>query len=346
LALAEGEGGADDLHIVSTGPIDPVAANILAPYGSIVVAPAGNEAALMPLMPSALALIVRGGGVATGAMISAAPHLRVIGRSGVGYDSVDLPAATARKIPLVYVPGVGARAVAEAGVAFILALAKNLSYWDHATKTGNWKSRFLSNPRDVAGAVIGIVGFGKIGSTLAELLHGFNARLLAYDPLVSAETALPFGVELTSLEDLLRSSDFISLHAPLNTGTRGMINRDSLQLMKPGAFLINLARGGLVESLDVLYEFLQNGRLAGAALDVFEPEPPDHTHPIFRLPNLITAPHALGMTEATMRQIFSSMASDMAAILDGRRPRFVVNPEVLGDSSQSDSSRSVDVKQS
>jgi D-3-phosphoglycerate dehydrogenase / 2-oxoglutarate reductase len=321
----------NDFDIVATGPVDATAADILAPYGSLVVASAGNEAALLPLMGRARGLIVRGGGVATRAMMSAAPHLRVIGRSGAGYDSVDLRAATDRKIPLVYVPGTGARAVAEAGVALILALAKSLSYWDREMKAGNWQSRFLSNPRDVAGSVIGIVGFGKIGSTIAELLRGFNARLLAYDPLVAPERALPFAVELTTLEELLQSSDFVSLHAPLNAATRGMINRASLERMKPGAFLINLARGGLIESLNVLCEFLQNGRLAGAALDVFEPEPPDHTHPIFRLPNVITAPHALGMTEATMRQIFKSMADDMAAVLDGQRPRFVVNPEVLED---------------
>jgi D-3-phosphoglycerate dehydrogenase len=319
----------NDFDIVATGPVDTATADILAPYGSLVVASEGNEAALLPLMRRALGLIVRGGGVATKAMMSAAPHLRVIGRSGAGYDSVDLRAATDRKIPLVYVPGTGAHAVAEAGVALIFALAKNLFHWDHEMKTGNWQSRFLSNPKDVAGSVIGIVGFGKIGSTMAELLRGFNARLLAYDPLVSPEKGLPFAVELTTLEELLRLSDFVSLHAPLNTATRGLINRASLERMKPGAFLINLARGGLIESLDVLCEFLKNGRLAGAALDVFEPEPPDHTHPLFQLPNLITAPHALGMTEATMRQIFKSMADDMAAVLDGRPPRFVVNAEVL-----------------
>lgn len=319
------------LDIVATGPVDAATADILAPYGSLVVAPEGSEATLLPLMRRALALIVRGGGVATGAMISAAPHLRVIGRSGAGYDSVDVRSATDRKIPLVYVPGAGARGVAEAAVALILALAKNLVYWDRETKSGNWQSRFLSNPKDLSGSVIGIVGFGNIGSTLAELLRGFNSHLLVYDPLVSLERTRQFGVESTSLEELLRSSDFVSLHAPLTAETRGMINRASLELIKPGAFLINLARGGLIESLDVLYEFLQNHRLAGAALDVFEPEPPDHTHPIFRLPNLITAPHALGMTEGTMRQIFKSMAGDMAAVLDGRRPRFVVNPEVLED---------------
>ncbi len=320
-------------NIVATGPIDPAAVAILAPYGNLVIAADGNEASLLPLMGLAVGLVVRGGGVATKAMISAAPHLRVIGRPGAGYDSVDVGAASERKIPLVYVPGVGARAVAEAALTLILALAKDLPYWDRQLRAGDWGSRFRSSPKDIAGSVIGLVGLGNIGSTLAELLRAFNARLLAYDPLVAQEKADRCEVELVSLDYLLRTSDFVSLHVPLTAETRGMINRATLGIMKPGSFLINLARGGLIESMDVLSEFLTNGKLAGAALDVFEPEPPDHNHSIFQLKNLITSPHALGMTEGAMRQIFKTMAEDMAAVFVGRNPRFVVNPEVLQEGS-------------
>jgi D-3-phosphoglycerate dehydrogenase / 2-oxoglutarate reductase len=316
-------------EIVATGPVDAGAAKVLAPYGTMVVASSGDEAALLPHMPNALGLIVRGGGVATRAMIAAAPHLRVIGRSGVGYDSVDIHAATARGIPVVYVPGTGARAVAEAAVTLILSLAKNLFWWDRQTRAGNWQARFHSQPADVAGSIIGIVGLGNIGAALAELLAPFHARLVAYDPLVPAEKARQLGVELIPLETLLEESDVVSLHAPLTAETRSMVNRRALERMKPGAFLVNLARGGLIESLDVLLEFLRSGKLAGVALDVFEPEPPDHRHPIFAEPNVIVSPHALGMTAGTMRDIFASMASDMAAVLEGRSPRFVVNPEAF-----------------
>jgi D-3-phosphoglycerate dehydrogenase / 2-oxoglutarate reductase len=322
------------LRIVATGPVDAGATNILAPHGALVVASSGDEATLLPLMSQALGLIVRGGGVATDAMIAAAPNLRVIGRSGVGYDSVDIGAATARGIPVVYVPGMGARAVAEAAVTLILSLAKNLFWWDRQIRAGNWQARFHSQPEDVAGSVIGIVGLGNIGTLLAELLAPFHARLVAYDPLVKAEKAHRSHVELTSLESLLEISDFVSLHAPLTGETRGMVNRGALERMKQGAFLINLARGGLIENLDVLLEFLQNGKLAGAALDVFDPEPPDHRHPIFAQANVIVSPHALGMTAGTMRDIFASMASDMAAVLEGRTPRFVVNPEVFSRSTK------------
>jgi D-3-phosphoglycerate dehydrogenase len=315
--------------IVATGPIHPEAAAILAPCGNLVVANNGCEATLLPLMTRAAGLVVRGGGVATRAMIAAAPNLRVIGRSGAGYDSVDVRAASERKIPLVYVPGAGTRAVAEAGVALILALAKNLFYWDAAMKAGNWKSRFESSPKDVAGSVVGLVGLGNIGSALAEMLRPFHCRMLAYDPVLTPQKSEQYEVEPSTLKALFTASDFISLHAPLTPETRGMINRETLMQMKPGAFLINLARGGLIESMDVLFEFLTGGRLAGAALDVFDPEPPDHNHPIFQLRNVITSPHALGMTESTMRDVFKSMAEDMVAVLNRRRPRFVVNPEVL-----------------
>jgi len=177
------------LDIVTTGPVDAATAAILATYGNLVIATDGREATLLPMMDKAVGLIVRGGGVATRAMIFGAPHLRVIGRSGVGYDSVDVGAATERKIPLVYVPGAGARAVAEAAMALILALAKNLTYWDREMRAGNWQSRFHSSPKDVAGSVIGLVGLGNIGSALADLLRGFDARVLAYDPLAPTERA-------------------------------------------------------------------------------------------------------------------------------------------------------------
>jgi phosphoglycerate dehydrogenase-like enzyme len=317
--------------IVATGPVDPRVEEILAPYGPVMVAPDSSEASLLPLMPEAIGLIVRGGGVATEGMMAAAPHLRVIGRSGAGYDSVDLRAASQRGIQLVYVPGVGARAAAEAALTLMLALAKNLFHWDRALKRGDWNSRFVSSPKDLTGATVGIVGLGRIGIALAELLQPFRVRILAYDPLQSEERARAAGASLAGLEDVLHSSDFVSLHAPLTAGTRGMINRATLALFKPGCFFLNLARGGLLESLDALYEALQLGTLAGAGLDVFDPEPPDQAHPIFQLPNVITAPHALCISEGAMRQIFESMAADMAAVLAGSRPRHVVNAEVFGE---------------
>jgi D-3-phosphoglycerate dehydrogenase len=318
--------------IVGTGPIDDIASDLLKPFGTIVIAPDPAEACVMPLLKQAIGLIVRGGGSATATMIQAAENLKVIGRSGSGYESVDIVAANQRKIPVVYAPGLGARAVAEAAITFMLALCKNLCYWDRQMKCGNWKSRFEFRPRDLDQATLGIVGLGNIGQTLARLTSPFRMTLLAYDPYVSPDKAEELGVRLTSLTELLSTSDFISLHAPQMPETKAMINRERLRLVKRGAYFINLARGGLVESLDVLYDALLDGTLAGVALDVFEPEPPDVNHAIFKHPNCLTSPHVLGTSEAAMREVFRSMAEDMVAVLRGVRPRFVVNPESLNGS--------------
>jgi D-3-phosphoglycerate dehydrogenase len=161
-------------------------------------------------------------------------------------------------------------------------------------------------------------------------MRPFNMRILAYDPYASRDRARELGVELVSLEEMLPQSDFISLHVPVTPETRGLINRRTMMLIKRGACLINIARGGLVESLDLLVEALESGALEGVGLDVFDPEPPDFGHPLFRQPNCLTSPHALAMTTGAMFKVFKSMAEDVAAVLNGNRPRFVVNPEVFG----------------
>ena len=317
--------------IVCTGPIDNAAVEILRPYGEVVIASAFQEEVLLPLLDRAIGLVVRGvEGSVSARVINAAPDLKVIGRSGVGYDNVDINAATALRIPVVYTPGVNARAIAEAAIALISTLCKKVFFWDRQLKLGNWNSRFQNQPGDLDGATLGIIGFGRIGQMLAELIRPFNVTILAYDPYVSNERAKQLEVELVDLEALLARSDFISIHAALTPETQGLINRERLQQIKPGAYIVNLARGGLIESLDVLYEALESGELGGVGLDVFQPEPPDVSHPIFQLPNCVTSPHALGLTPQALTKIFESMANDMAAVLDGKPPRHVVNPEVFG----------------
>lgn len=321
----------ENSRIVCTGPIHNVAVEILRPHGEIVIASAFQEEALLPLLDGAIGLVVRGvEGSVSARVINAAPDLKVIGRSGVGYDNVDISAATARKIPVVYTPGVNARAIAEAAIALIFALCKKVFFWDRQLKLGNWNSRFRNQPGDLDGATLGIIGFGRIGQMLAELIRPFNVTILAYDPYVSNERARQLETELVDLDALLERSDFISIHAALTPETQGLINRARLQHIKPGAYIVNLARGGLVESLDVLYEALQSGKLGGVGLDVFQPEPPDVSHPVFQLPNCVTSPHALGLTPQAMTKIFESMANDMAAVFKGMSPRHVVNPEVFG----------------
>ena len=315
--------------VVCTGPIDKNATEILHPHGRIVFTPDTKVESLQPLVGDAIALVVRGEAQINAQVIEAATELKVIGRTGVGYNNVDIAAATARKIPVVFTPGAGARAVAEAAVSFMLALCKRVCYWDNEMKAGNWQSRHGPYNRDLDGATLGIIGFGRIGRILASMVKPFNMTVLAHDPFVPATEAANLDVQLMPLEKLFAQSDFISIHAVVTDETRAMINRQLMKQIKRGAYLINLARGDLIESLDVIHEALTDGRLAGAALDVFAPEPPEVSHPIFKQANCLTSPHAMAMTEQSMARIFDSMAKDVAAVLEGKRPQHVVNPEVL-----------------
>jgi len=318
--------------ILATGPIGDVAYEILEPYGEIVILPDRSDVSVFPQLPDAIGVVLRGDGRFTAQAFAAATNLQVIARSGVGYDNVDVSAANEHGIPVVFTPGAGARAVAEAAMAWMLALCKDIPFWDRQFKAGHWNSRYERQSGDLEGATLGIVGFGRIGQQLARLAGPFDMNIVAFDPFVDQETAGKLGVRLVEMSALFSQSDFISLHCVSNEENRGLINSETLQHVKRGAYFINLARGALVENLDILHEALEDGRLAGVGIDVFSPEPPEpHTydHPLFKHANCLTAPHSLASTRGAMTKIFKSMANDMAAIFRGERPQFVVNPEVF-----------------
>jgi D-3-phosphoglycerate dehydrogenase len=316
-------------RIIATGQVLPVAHEILGRFGHLEVASHTDEESLIARMDGAVALIVRGLVPISARLIDSAAALRVIGRTGAGYENVDIAAATRRGIPVVYAPGAGAKAVAEATLAMMLALAKSLRELDRITRSGEWSARHSAVIGDLDGAVLGIIGLGRIGREVARLAQAFGMRVVAADPMVSAESARQAAVELLPLDSVLEIADFLSLHAPLDESTRGMLNRERLARMKPGAILVNLARGGLIESLDVIYEALESGRLAGAGLDVFPVQPPDPSHPIFRHPRLLCSPHTIGLSTKAALGIFTMMSQGMADVLDGRIPQNVVNPEVF-----------------
>ena len=318
-------------RIVTTAPIDDTAIDILSKSAKFETAPDVSEETLLSLLEGTVGIVVRGEGAAGANVIHAAKELKVIGRCGVGYNNVDIVAATERGIPVVYVPGAGAKAVAEGAIAILLSLVKRLSFFDNAVKTGDWGQRYEVKAWDMEGKTLGVAGLGRIGRNFAKLASSFDMKIIAADPAVTPQQAAEIGVELVSLEELFAQSDYISIHMPLMDATRGIINRNLLKKVKPGAFLINTSRGGVIESLDVLLEALEDGRLERVGLDVFEPEPPDISHPIFKHPHFQCSPHAIGMSYGGMERIFRSMANDMVAVLEGRKPEpgNVVNPEVL-----------------
>lgn len=316
-------------RIIATGPVPSLTRDALSPFASIEVATSTDEASLISLAHDAIGLIVRGVTPISRRLIESGKELRVIGRTGAGYDNVDILAATENGIPVVFAPGAGTRAVAEGTLLMLLALTKRLRELDQKTRAGNWGARDEVAIGDLCGATLGVIGLGRIGSQVGRLAQAFGMNVIASDPAVKKDVAESMGIELVSFDVLLRTSDFISLHAPLNDQTRGLINAESLHSMKRGAVLINLARGGLLADLDVLNEALESGTLSALGLDVYPNEPPDISHPIFRRADVLCTPHCMGLSARAAHATFSMVSEGMADVFHGRIPVNVVNPQVF-----------------
>src|SRR5947209_18953262 len=240
------------------------------------------------------ALLVRSAVQVTREVLAKAPKLRVIGRAGVGVDNVDLDAATAAGVLVMNTPGGNAVSVAEHTMALMLAMARYIPQATASTKAGKWeKKKFLGS--ELRGKVLGIVGLGSIGREVVKRARSFEMRILAHDPYVSSQSAQDLGVELASLPDLYRQSDYITLHVALTPETDHMLNAEAFALMKPGVRIVNCARGELID-VEALQRAMENGQVAGAALDVFEKEPPGEM-PLFTLEDVVATPHIAGSTE-------------------------------------------------
>jgi D-3-phosphoglycerate dehydrogenase len=316
-------------RILATGPVSALARELLSPFASIEVAASIDERSLIALAPGAIGLIVRGVVPISRRLIEAGKDLQVIGRTGAGYDNVDIQAATEHGIPVVFAPAAGTRAVAEGTLLMLLALAKRLRELDVKARAGQWSARDELAIGDLYGATLGIVGLGRIGSQVGRLAQAFGMKVIAHDPMVGNEAAATMGIDLVGLEELLGRADFISLHAPLNEHTRELVSADRLRSVKRGAILVNLARGGLLADLDVLYEALESGRLSGLGLDVYPNEPPDVSHPIFRRTDVLCTPHCMGLSRRAAHATFSMVSEGMADVFRGRIPVNVVNPQVF-----------------
>jgi len=257
-------------------------------------------------------------------VLAARPDLRVIARAGVGYDAVDTAAATDHGIAVTTTPGTNHDSVAEHTFALMLALARNLIPQHRGTQAGKWP-RQANLP--LRGRTLGIAGLGRIGKAVAIRGAAFGMPLLAYEPFPDEAFVKMYGITLVTLERLLAEADYLTLHVPLTPESRNLLNRESLQSMKPSAFLINTSRGGLISEADLL-EALLNKRIAGAALDVFEQEPPPHT-PLFDLDNVVLTAHTAGVDLQSRDEMALSAAEAIVALSRGEWPaEKVVNPQV------------------
>lgn len=293
----------------------------------LVVAKAGDPTELASLVVDADAILTCFKQVPA-EVIRAGQHLQVIGRYGIGVDNIDVVEASRLGIIVTNVPAYCLDEVAEHALGLLLGLARNIPAYNTAVRDGNWDLKAGRRLFRMAGQTLGIVGFGKIGQTLATKASGFGVRVLAYDPLMDAERIRARGAEPSDLDDLLRRSDLVSLHVPLTDATRHLIDARRLRIMKPTAFLVNTSRGGIID-LEALREALSQGWIAAAGLDVFEPErlPPDH--PLLTLPNLVATPHVAFYSEESVLELERKAARNVADVFMGRLPESVVNRDVL-----------------
>lgn len=267
----------------------------------------------------AVGAIVRAAYILDKAALDNLPALKVIARTGVGTDLVDLDEADRRNIPVVITPGSNTNAVAEGVFAHILHLIKRLGPLTKLVATGKFAERDRYLVGDLAGATLGIIGYGRIGRQVATLAKAFDLNVFAYDPY----TDIPNDLKVATLAELLSKSTIVTLHLPLTSETSGLINRESLKMFRDGAILINCSRGALID-LDAAYAGLIAGKLGGLGLDVFDPEPPIH-HPIFEHENVVLTPHVMGLSEQAKLATFIDAAQGVRDFIDGKRPSAIAN---------------------
>jgi D-3-phosphoglycerate dehydrogenase len=265
----------------------------------------------------------------TGEVLDQLPGLLVVGRPGIGVDSIDLEAATERGVAVVNTPDGPTVSTAEHAVALLLALARR--HKAAARLLSQEGGSFVTEPKllEVHGMTLGLVGLGRIGKQVARICGlGLGMKVVAFDPYVPAEQAAELGVTMYSdLFEILRISDFVSLHCPPSSKTKGLINAQALAAMRPTAYLVNCARGVIVDET-ALIAALQTGQIAGAGLDVFDPEPPECTNPLLHMENVVATPHTAGFTEGALRAMGLGVAHEVLAVLAGECPANLVNPAV------------------
>lgn len=312
--------------VVLAGPIHPAGHELLETEARVVVCEDLTEDGICAAAADAEGILFRIKPPCTESLMSRCHKLRVVGRYGVGLDTVDLPAATRRGVAVVHAPGSNSQAVAEHAVMLMLNCVKRTLRIDRMTRGGDWGGRRVAGIRELEGKTLGIVGVGNIGRRVARIAgQGFGMRVLGYDPYVPADELRRRGAEpVGSLEELLRQADVVSCHTPLTDETQSMINERTIGLMKPGAIFVNTSRGP-VQNERALFEALVRGQLAAAGLDVWETEPNPLDNPLMTLDNVVCTSHVAGVSEEANRAIGLQVAGEMLRVLRGERPHVLAN---------------------
>lgn len=307
--------------------IPQAAMDILAGKVDPVILPDSSVETAKRLAGDVEGIILRTNIKVTREVMDAAPHLKVISRTGVGVDNVDVDAATEKGILVCNTPGANSNSVAEQTVALMLSLAKQLKTMDKAVREGNWQIRNASKSVDLEGKTLGLVGLGHVGSLVAQKCRlAFHMRVIAYDPYVEQKE----GVELcSSLDQVFRQADFVSIHVPYMAETHHLVDVRLLKLMKPDSCLINTSRGAVVDE-NALIEALKSESIAGAGLDVFENEPPSPENPLFGFDNVVSTPHSAALSRECVVKVAMTAVQAVVDCLEGRQPMDIYNKKELG----------------
>jgi D-3-phosphoglycerate dehydrogenase len=269
------------------------------------------------------ALIVRSRTKVTKDVIERAKRLKIIGRAGVGVDNIDIDYATQKGIVVVNAPGGNTISAAEHTIGLIFAIARRIPQADRSVKDGKWERKKFMGV-ELRGKTIGIIGLGRIGYEVAKRVRALEMKILAYDPYISEERAKTVGAKLVDLDELLMNSDFITIHVPKTKETENLISDREFEMMKDGVYIINASRGGIVNE-EALYKALKSGKVAGAALDVYEKEPPDRDNPLLKLDNVVTTPHIGASTKEAQMMVGVTIAHEIISFFKGLPVRNAIN---------------------
>lgn len=313
-------------RIVVADPLAQTGIDLLRHHTEVLLA--ADADALHGALPTSDALIVRSRTQVTAQVLDRGPGLRIVGRAGIGVDNIDVQAATDRGVLVVNAPLGNVRSTAEHTVALLFALARRVVAADAAVREGRWKANYEG--MQLAGKQLGVIGAGKVGMQVAAIAAALGLHVVAHDPYLPAEVWGERGLESMGLDELLATSDIVTIHVPLMPATRNLLDAARLERMKPGALLINCARGGLVDE-QALAAALASGSLAGAAIDVFVEEPPANS-PLLTAPNAILTPHVAASTREAQVHVSADIAAQIVDFFAGRPVAYPVNPSVLGES--------------
>jgi D-3-phosphoglycerate dehydrogenase len=313
--------------ILVSDPIAKEGIDLLQKHFDVDVKTGIEKSELVSIIGGYDALAVRSETKVTADVLEAAKNLKIIGRAGVGVDNIDVPVATQKGVLVVNSPAGNTIAAAELTMAMILSLARNIPQGHNSLRAGEWKrSKFVGN--ELYGKTLGVFGLGKIGRAVARRAKAFDMVIIGCDPFVLEDDAKRLGIELVSLEELYRRSDYITLHVPATKDTKGSIGTEQIAMMKPGVRIINVARGGIVNEAAVA-KAVEEGKVAGVAFDVYEQEPPSPDNPLLKLEKAITTPHLGASTEEAQVNVAIDVAEQIIDVLNGKPARSAVNMPAL-----------------